>query len=235
MWIWLIAYTIDYGPIKSDNSGKHNFRKLPFTAREIKDIQEQLDQQHYTTTILRGKQATEVAFRRVSGQKNKILHIATHGYFERTNQITSGNTNNLIEPTLPLTRCRLAFAGANNRLNHIGNLENDGILTAQEITGLDLTGTDLVVLSACESGLGVVNIFEGIQGFQRAFTLAGAKYVLVSLWTISDQHTALLMRHFYQHLVAGDNKNTALMKAQLDIKAVNKSPYYWAGFMIIHG
>ena len=127
----------------------------------------------------------------------------------------------------------LAFAHANESQN--SGISETGILTALEVSRLDLSNVDLIVLSACESGVGQIQAGEGVMGFQRAFAIAGAKNVVVSLWNISDEHTSELMKYFYFHLTKGGNTALALKEAQLVMKRkYPDTPYYWAGFMAIN-
>ena len=109
----------------------------------------------------------------------------------------------------------------------------DGILTAAEISEMNLFNTELVVLSACETGLGDINNSEGVFGLQRAFKLAGAKTIIMSLWKIPDKQTSMLMQAFYKNWLSGMNKNEAFKKAQLELRSQFPEPYYWAGFVMV--
>jgi CHAT domain-containing protein len=129
----------------------------------------------------------------------------------------------------PLLRSGLAFAGANLR----NGKDDDGILTALEATGLNLWGTKLVVLSACDTGVGEVRTGEGVYGLRRAFTLAGAEALVMSLWPISDFTTRTLMTSYYQNLKQGMGRGEALRQVQLAMlkKNPNLHPFYWANFI----
>jgi CHAT domain-containing protein len=133
----------------------------------------------------------------------------------------------------PLLRSGLALAGANTFLEH-GNLSieaEDGILTAEDVSGLDLLTTELVVLSACETGLGEVRTGEGVFGLRRAFVLAGAKTLVMSLWKVPDAQTRELMEDFYQRILNGHPRIDALCEAQLEMKKKYPHPFYWGAFI----
>ncbi|MEN9219016.1 MAG: CHAT domain-containing protein, partial [Gloeomargarita sp. DG_2_bins_126] len=126
-------------------------------------------------------------------------------------------------------RSGLALAGFNLRQSGA----DDGVLTALEVTGLDLRGTQLVVLSACETGLGEVQSGEGVYGLRRAFALAGAQAQVMSLWKVDDEATKNLMVNYYQRLSRGESRGEALRQAQLSLlKTGNyQHPKYWSGFI----
>jgi CHAT domain-containing protein len=179
----------------------------------------------------------------------RILHIATHGFFledqkpdpsraplepERPGPImgsSPGRLSHALEN--PLLRSGLALAGANTWLQDepLPAEAEDGILTAEDVSGLDLLGTDLVVLSACETGLGEVQVGEGVFGLRRAFVLAGAKTLVMSLWKVPDQHTQELMEDFYRRILMGEPRADALRSAQLAMKARHPEPLYWGAFI----
>jgi len=107
----------------------------------------------------------------------------------------------------------------------------DGLLTAEDVSGLDLLATELVVLSACETGLGEVRTGEGVFGLQRAFTLAGAKTLVMSLWSVPDEATRELMEDFYTRLLSGEGKADALRNAQLTLRRKYPDPFFWGAFI----
>jgi CHAT domain-containing protein len=112
--------------------------------------------------------------------------------------------------------------------------QEDGILTAYEISQMNLSNTELVVLSACETGLGQVSGNEGVYGLQRAFKIAGAKYLIMSLWKVDDQSTRAFMTEFYKQWLQGKQSiPQAFRAAQQSMRAKNSSPYDWAGFVLI--
>jgi CHAT domain-containing protein len=184
-------------------------------------------------------------------QSPNILHIATHGFFlADLPPLAPGHrgpgfpvrSDVIIEiepgfrpPTRPgstenaLLRAGLALAGFNPRKSG----SEDGVLTALEASNLNLRGTQLVVLSACETGVGDVANGEGIYGLRRAFTLAGAKAQLISLWKVSDEGTKDLMVQYYDRLLANAGRSDALRQIQLEFlrSATYQHPYYWAAFI----
>ena len=132
-----------------------------------------------------------------------------------------------------MLRSGLALAGANTWLKagHPPEEAEDGLLTAEDVTGLDLLATELVVLSACETGLGQVHVGEGVFGLRRAFVLAGARTLVMSLWKVPDEPTRELMEDFYGRLLAGEGRAEALRQAQLAMKAKYPDPFYWGAFI----
>ncbi len=131
-----------------------------------------------------------------------------------------------------MLRSGLALAGANTWLKAGTAPEEaeDGLLTAEDVAGLDLLATELVVLSACETGLGQFHVGEGVFGLRRAFVLAGARTLVMSLWKVPDEPTRELMEDFYARLLAGQGRAEALRQAQLALKAKYPDPFYWGAF-----
>ena len=158
----------------------------------------------------------------------RVLHISTHGFFLEPPRGSDKPVQH------PLLRSGLAFANANMQLEAPEESTKDGILTALEALSLRLEGTDLVVLSACETGVGDINTGEGVYGLQRAFVEAGAKAVLYTLWEIDDLATVYFMKVFYEHYMGGVPPQEALRLTQLNMLNQSKwsFPYYWAGFVL---
>ena len=196
------------------------FTPLGGTMQEARSIQAIFPEAEFLT----GREAGETALKQITAPQ--ILHIATHGFFLEDKEI-SENENAKVEN--PLLRSGLAFAGANRRKD--GN--DDGILTALEASGLNLWGTKLVVLSACDTGLGEVRNGEGVYGLRRAFVLAGTESLVMSLWAVSDFATRELMTDYYKNLKQGTGRGESLRLVQLEmLKRENRQhPFYWASFI----
>lgn len=213
------------------------FTPLPSTQEEMEDVARVLrEKAHLRTESYSGKAALEEILKRLESAP-KILHLATHGYFcEDIPQIGQGFRED------PLLRSGLVLAGANfatGRREEEHNSRDDGILTAFEVSGLNLVGTELAVLSACETGLGEVKNGEGVYGLRRAFHCAGARTVVMSLWKVPDNETSRLMRGFYEHWLAGYKKLEALRLASLELLRNQRQKYnaahplLWGGFVLM--
>ncbi|NEO52816.1 MAG: tetratricopeptide repeat protein [Okeania sp. SIO3B5] len=196
--------------------------KLPGTEEEVKAIGELLE-----VEPLLGTAATEEAVKQV--ESPFILHIATHGFFETTktrDDPPTVDSNSLLRSGLVLAGFKQEKIGGDN-----------GLLTALEATGLNLSGTELVVLSACDTGLGGISPGEGIYGLRRAFAIAGSQSQLISLWKVDDEATKELMVKYYGRLLKQNMGRTeALRKTQLEMlrgetERDYSHPYYWASFI----
>jgi CHAT domain-containing protein/Tfp pilus assembly protein PilF len=217
------------------------FPPLAATAEEAKVLKAILPQ----ATVLTKDQATETALKQVASPS--VLHIATHGFFLADKPEDAAETERqrkLLQQTgdwsslggrleNPLLRSGLGLAGANLRKSG-PNQEDDGILTAMEVAGLNLWGTKLVVLSACETGVGEVRTGEGVYGLRRALVLAGAETQVMSLWPVSDRGTRDLMISYYKSLQAGQGRSEAMRQVQLRMlkDPRRKHPFYWASFIV---
>jgi len=208
--------------------GSADIDPLPGTGKEIAAISSILKSNGYKNTIYQNAVATEANIKEVKSPK--LLHIATHGFFiadvkADNNKVFSVPLNNINENALLRSGLLLANAGK-------AEGANNGVLTAYEAMNLDLTNTDLVVLSACETGLGDIMSGEGVYGLQRSFEVAGAKAVIMSLWKVDDAATQLLMTSFYKNWMQSKNKLASFRKAQKTLKASYPEPYYWGAFVM---
>ncbi len=198
---------------RSIDLSEFTFPGLPGTEQEAKAIKNLLPQ----ATVLTGSQATENAVKQV--KKPNILHIATHGFFKPESNVLEN----------PLLRSGLVLAGVT-----IGqSAGDDGVLTALETTNLNLVGTKLVVLSACDTGKGDIKIGQGVYGLRRALVIAGSESQLISLWKVSDDATKDLMVAYYGRLQKGEGRSEALRQIQLGMLKGEKQkhPFYWASFI----
>ncbi|MCC6835430.1 MAG: CHAT domain-containing protein [Cytophagales bacterium] len=212
----------DYGSINSSAEAKtrSGFADLEGTEKEVNDIAALLTKKDWQTKVLTAQQASEESIKELNNPQ--VLHLATHGYFVPL----AGYQNNFyIEATLQ----------SGIVLAHAGNPQpgqEDGILTAYEAMHLNLDSTELVVLSACETGLGGIEAGEGVYGLQRTLKVAGASTILMSLWKVDDTATQELMTLFYQKWLKGKPKREAFRLAQLELKKKYPQPYYWGSFVM---
>lgn len=210
---------------------------LPGTQIEIDGINSVMKKGKWTSQVYSGIEASKSNFSSI--KSIGVLHLATHGFFmpdvkmKQQDKILGINAEKAQEN--PFLRSGLLFSGAHNSINNIngGTQSKQGILTAYEAMGLDLDDVNLLVLSACETGLGEIKNGEGVFGLQRAFQIAGAKTIIMSLWKVNDQTTQELMTEFYKLLLSGKKIHEAFRDAQLSIKAKYQHPYFWGGFVLI--
>ncbi|MBO0719360.1 MAG: tetratricopeptide repeat protein [Blastocatellia bacterium] len=216
------------------------FKPLPGAAAEGEALRALLP----NATLLTRRHATKAALNQVRGPR--LLHIATHGFFLEDQQLNATDRRGyqLLRDSParfldqveereerienPLLRSGLVLAGANEHRE-----EDNGILTALEVTGLNLWGTKLVVLSACDTGVGEVKNGDGVYGLRRALVLAGAETQLMSLWAVSDKATRELMVSYYRRLLKGEGRGEALRQVKLEMlkRADRRHPFYWASFI----
>jgi CHAT domain-containing protein len=212
---------------------------LPGTKTEVENIGNFAKSQKLKTFIYTGKQASEENLKKLSNPD--VLHIATHGFFLADVPTTTNKDDKMtgqsreVQIENPLLRCGLLLADAQEGLKN-GEQEGkeNGVLTAQEAMNLNLDNTDLVVMSACETGLGEIVNGEGVFGLQRAFQTAGAKTVLMSLWKVDDAATQEMMSLFHENLLVKKlPKREAFTQAQNKLKEKYRSPYYWGAFVMV--
>ncbi|MCA4900715.1 MAG: CHAT domain-containing protein [Bacteroidota bacterium] len=200
---------------------RSGYAPLPGTLQEIDIINEQAKMAGINSIKLEQQEATEKRIKSLNSPG--ILHLATHGEFDTQTTINSD------------LRSKLLLAGAGDseqfKFEDYERYE-DGLLTAYEVAQMDLNKTRLVVLSACETGLGEVQSGEGVWGLQRAFQLAGASEVMGSLWKISDEATVTYMNAFYSALLGGKTTSQAYKEAMQKTKSIYPQPYYWGAFVL---
>ncbi len=243
-----------------------NFKRLPHTKAEAEAVQSLLGKEN--SELYTDKAALEEVL--LGKNAPKILHLATHGFFMKDTEIkgdienemmsmgmqpeisffsqkgglpktfSPGMTGKFAQYQNPLLRSGIALAGANTALQSENPENSDGIVTAEKILGLKLRGTDMVVLSACETGLGDVKSGEGIYGLRRAFTQAGTKSLVMSMWAVPDKESMELMSGFYTNILSGKMKrNQSLREAVLkQMKTVNQrygspNPLFWGAFVFM--
>ncbi len=217
--------------------GQGNVAALPGTKVEVDGIAKVLKASGYQVTQFMQKTATEANLKSVKAPA--LMHIATHGYFlqDVENKTSAYGVNVENANDNPLLRSGLLLAGAASTVSgkRTPNLESNdnGILTAYEAMNLNLEGTDLIVLSACETGLGDIKAGEGVYGLQRAFLVAGADALIMSLWKVDDAATQQLMNNFYSNWSKLGNKQKAFKQAQLQLMTKYKDPYYWGAFVMM--
>lgn len=253
-----IAYSIKESPLhesvksKYRSSTRAGFGPLKGTSIELDSIKCELNSRAVRYKEFRKELASEEAFRKLSGQSPEVIHIATHGFYYSRDEIEkeykSGNICNFIAyqgMNPELYHSGLALSGAQDTWhNESGDIskyiemrsDDDGILLSSEIAQMDLSNTDLVVLSACETALGNVKS-EGVYGLQRAFKLAGVNSLIMSLWKVDDGATQILMTSFYQNYLNGMSKREALLSAQNKVRNTPgfEDPYNWAAFILLDG
>jgi CHAT domain-containing protein/Tfp pilus assembly protein PilF len=248
------ASTTIFGGIEytRNEEEKEVWSYLEGTKIETQKIHKTVENKLGDVTYYSGFNATEEVFKEEAPNSN-ILHIATHGFFymdpnEIEDKIETDHIDDeelvfrggnsgmgyeaFVQNHNPLMRSGIVFAGSNDVWSKTEQEGDDGVLTAAEVITLDLRKTDLVVLSACETGLGDIKGSEGVYGLQRSFKMAGAKYLIMSLWQVPDKETSEFMTTFYKYLTktkdikASFNQTQKVMRKKYD-------PYYWAAFVLI--
>lgn len=213
--------------------------KLKYSLDETNNIANYLSDNNIVVNKYTQSDASEEAFKSLSGSSPDIIHISTHGFYYQPyvhsylsdySNLYFSNENNDV-----LNFNGLLFSGANNawKFNKFQENVEDGILTAKEIYSLNLSNTDLLILSACQTGLGENNDIDGNEGLLRAFKVAGVNDVIITLWNISDDATSLIMKLFYQNLLEIKDPREALRTTINKVKKEMPDPYYWAPFIVI--
>jgi CHAT domain-containing protein len=217
-------------------SSRNEIPQLPGTEREISELDKLLKQNGWSTLEYTEERASEERVKELSSPR--IFHIATHGFYspaidkselERLTESESKLAEN------PLMKSGLLLSGAGEILaktKYNYNIDQ-GVLTAYEAMNLNLDQTDLVVLSACETGLGEISNGEGVYGLQRAFLVAGAKVLIMSMFKVDDAATQKLILNFYTKWTNTGNMRLSFVEAKKELRVEYPDPYYWAPFMMI--
>lgn len=224
----------DSSKTKLDRSG---FDYLPETLNEVTDISNLLAGV-MNTTVYSGQKATESQFKLLSRHSPSVIHISTHGFYLKGKGLKAPFFKNLSlssKITYKMSKCGLLFSGANNAWNGIyaQDVEEDCILTAAEVEKMDLSDTELVVLSACDTGLGDCESIDGVYGLSRAFKIAGAHTIVMTLWKVNDLVTKEFMCEFYGQIKEGLEYHEAFRIAQKKLRLKYQNPLLWAPFVII--
>jgi len=247
---------VDYN---TDSTKKEIWSYLEGSKTETQAINQIVSKKKKDVSYYSGSNATEELFKSTA-PKGTVLHIATHGFFYADPELIEEKTvvsseeededlafrggkegfgvKSFVMNKNPLMRSGIVLAGANDVWNRTsmkdaeGNSIEDGVLTAQEVITIDMRNTELVVLSACETGLGDIKGAEGVYGLQRSFKMAGVNYLIMSLWEVPDAETAEFMTAFYKNLAKSGDIKESFSKTQLEMR-FKYDPYYWAAFVLI--
>ncbi len=224
---------------KGNESIEPDWSYLPGTASETQGIVKMCVEKNISYKLYCGTEATEQTFKQNFGNNYDILHIATHGqfdadYFSRKQEFRLFSNLSFTLLKDPMNQVALIMAGRNTIKASIQTnpQEHDGLLNAGEIAKLGSVQKQLVVLSACESGKGDIISTEGVYGMVRAFKMAGARRILISLWKVPDEQTKKMILVFYKKLLNGTPEATALKEAQQYMRK-KYPPYYWGGFILV--
>ena len=212
------------------------FGFLPYTCIEVEAVQALLQSQHVATAQCHGAEATESHLRSLLSGSHSVLHLATHGFFIANELEAQGNKYLEQFPLFkdnPMMRAGMALVGANHTWNEgCATSTADGILSASEVATLDLSHTQLAVLSACQTGVGNFSQ-EGVFGMYRGFKQAGVASIMASMWNVNDESTSCLMQGFYKGWLAGKSLHAAFAEAVQQVRSRYPSPYHWAAFVLI--
>jgi CHAT domain-containing protein len=226
------------------------WKYLPATKVEVEQIAGAFKGIGVSQKLYVGATATEAQFKNLETVPTSIVHVATHGFFypelvtAKTDELAmvaeedvrfrggSRGYETLIKSKDPLMRAGIVFTGANKVWSEGAAGKEDGVLTAFEVSNLNLAGVQLIVLSACETGLGEIKGSEGVYGLQRAFKAAGVEQLIMSLWQVPDKETQEFMNQFYLELLKSGNTQQAFKATQQSMKS-RLDPYYWGAFVLV--
>ncbi|MEJ0055607.1 MAG: CHAT domain-containing protein [Bacteroidota bacterium] len=217
-------------------SADHQFPSLPGTEKEVDELQKLLKQKGWATDEYMEKSASEEKAKLIDNPR--IFHIATHGFYTKAEDVSLQKElteNEAMQAENPLLKSGLLLTGGGDILDKTSynyNIDN-GVLTAYEAMSLNLDRTDLVVLSACETGLGEISNGEGVYGLQRAFFVAGAKVLIMSMFKVVDDATQKLILNFYKKWLTTGNMRQSFVEAKKELRSEYPEPIYWGAFMMI--
>lgn len=222
-------------------AGRRGWKYLPGTLEEVNSIAAIISSGGIASSLFTAERGNEESFKTLSGQNFNLLHIATHGFYIPASQVKKNDflssnpfalQTDKIESSL--ARTGLLLSGGNKAWlgKTVPEGVEDGVLTAAEVADMDLNRCDVVILSACETGLGEITD-EGVFGLQRAFKNAGVDTIIMSLWEVDDQATSLMMQTFYSNLVKGKSKRESFKIAQDEVRKKYSDPRYWAAFIML--
>jgi CHAT domain-containing protein len=226
---------------------RNGFQYLEGTRKEADIISAEFHRDGIPVKSYSGADALEESFEVLSGNDSPtVIHIATHGFYLPDTLSNSENRELMMLSAIgeerfrladdPLLRSGLVMAGGNLAWQGKPTPEGleDGILTAKEVSNMNLLHTQLVVLSACQTGLGDVKGSEGVEGLMRGFKMAGVRYIMMSLWEVPDAETVEIMQHFYENWLGGMEIRTAFQHTQKQMRAkYPEEPYKWAAFVLV--
>jgi CHAT domain-containing protein len=243
-----------FGDIKynTPSTEEEHWKYLAGTAEEIEGLEKSFKNKQYNTTVIRGLDASETSFKE-NAVKANLIHVATHGFFfpdpevliaqaevEDVEEVGFRGSSNIVGLSSfthnknPLMRSGLIFAGVNDLWNKDKYAKkDDGVLTAYEVTQMNFQNTKLVVLSACETGLGEISGNEGVYGLQRALKMHEIPYIINSLWQVPDKETQEFMNYFYEELLTKNLDVKAAFNNARSAMRAKYSPYFWAAFVLI--
>ena len=236
-------YFVSRGLLEDSIRG-YKWDNLSNTQQEVNYISDLMKKNQIRTQTYKGNKGNEESFKALSGHGYNIIHLATHGFFYPDEEakekdyfkplLLNDHYQKYNEVDMSMWRSGLVMSGGNRawKGDTIPDTVEDGILKAQEISDLDLRGADLVVLSACNTGQGEVT-GEGVFGLQRAFKMAGAQTIVMSLTPVDDQTTMAMMNKFYTNLFSGQSKHDAFYNAQRYIRSIKPDPKYWMGWIML--
>lgn len=236
------VYTTERFRGNTSTTTRSGWNYLPGTLSEVNEVSSIISKGNIKHSLYSAEKGNEESFKALSGSRFDILHIATHGFYLSESQASRSDyfasnpfmSNNTTASTSSLYRSGLMLSGGNKAWigGTIPDGIEDGILSAAEISNLDFNSCDIVVLSACETGLGEITD-EGVFGLQRSFKIAGVNTIIMSLWEVDDQATSYMMQNFYKNLVKGKTKREAFSIAQAEVKKKYSDPRYWAAFIML--